>query len=205
MDYTQYTDEDLVEMFQKGETGREDKNYIMTYLLEKYKPLVRKVSNTYYLVGGDQNDLIQEGMIAMYEAINTYEHKKHPSFLVYAKNCIRTNLIDAIRKAGTEKNRMLNEAVSLTMDEDEDGFRMEEFLVGDADIPEKIFFAETERRIFLENLQNRLSKLEKQVLMLFLNGRTYTEIAAELEKSPKSIDNALQRIKQKSMEVRAEE
>ena len=178
----------------------------MTYLLEKYKPLVLKLSNAFYLIGGDQNDLIQEGMIAMYQAVTKYVAGKNTKFSTFATMCINRDLIDATKRAGADKNRFLNEAVSLTSEADEDEFSMEEKIGKlDATMPEEAFFQQAEKKLFFERLEKKLSKLERQVLELFLDGMSYTEIAKVLDKTPKSIDNAFQRIRQKCTEVKSED
>lgn len=201
-----YTDEELVEKYHDSGSDRELKNQIMTFLLEKYKPLVLKLSNAFYLIGGDQNDLIQEGMIAMYQAVTKYVAGKNTKFSTFATMCINRDLIDATKRAGTEKNRLLNEAVSLTSEADEDGFSMAEKIEDlDAAIPEKAFFQQAERKLFFERLDKKLSRMERQVLAMFLSGMSYTEIAKVLDKTPKSIDNAFQRIRQKCTEVKSEE
>lgn len=206
VDLSLYTDEELVEKYHDSDSDKELKNQIMTYLLEKYKPLVLKLSNTFYLIGGDQNDLIQEGMIAMYQAVTKYVAGKNTKFSTFATMCINRDLIDATKRAGADKNRFLNEAVSLTSEADEDEFSMEEKIGKlDATMPEEAFFQQAEKKLFFERLEKKLSKLERQVLELFLDGMSYTEIAKVLDKTPKSIDNAFQRIRQKCTEVKSED
>lgn len=201
-----YSDEELIAKFHDASGRDEEKNQIMTYLLEKYKPLVSKISNAFFLIGGDQSDLIQEGMIAMYQAVVQFDGEKNTKFSTFANMCIRRELIDVTKKATTEKNRMLNEAVSLTQESDADGVPMAENIEDlDAEIPETVFFEQAERELFLRRLEARLSKLERQVLMLYLKGLSYTEIAKILDKTPKSVDNAFQRIRQKCADVKAEE
>ncbi|MDD6155904.1 MAG: sigma-70 family RNA polymerase sigma factor [Lachnospiraceae bacterium] len=206
VDLSLYTDEELVEKYHDSDSDKELKNQIMTYLLEKYKPLVLKLSNAFYLIGGDQNDLIQEGMIAMYQAVTKYVAGKNTKFSTFATMCINRDLIDATKRAGADKNRFLNEAVSLTSDADEDEFSMEEKIGKlDATMPEEAFFQQAEKKLFFERLEKKLSRLERQVLELFLDGMSYTEIAKVLDKTPKSIDNAFQRIRQKCTEVKSED
>ena len=206
VDLSLYTDEELVEKYHDSDSDKELKNQIMTYLLEKYKPLVLKLSNAFYLIGGDQNDLIQEGMIAMYQAVTKYVAGKNTKFSTFATMCINRDLIDATKRAGADKNRFLSEAVSLTSDADEDEFSMEEKIGKlDATMPEEAFFQQAEKKLFFERLEKKLSRLERQVLELFLDGMSYTEIAKVLDKTPKSIDNAFQRIRQKCTEVKSED
>ena len=206
VDLSLYTDEELVEKYHDSDSDKELKNQIMTYLLEKYKPLVLKLSNAFYLIGGDQNDLIQEGMIAMYQAVTKYVAGKNTKFSTFATMCINRDLIDATKRAGADKNRFLNEAVSLTSDADEAEFSMEEKIGKlDATMPEEAFFQQAEKKLFFERLEKKLSRLERQVLELFLDGMSYTEIAKALDKTPKSIDNAFQRIRQKCTEVKSED
>jgi RNA polymerase sporulation-specific sigma factor len=176
----------------------------MTYLLETYKSMVRALSRPLFLMDGDQDDLLQEGMIGLYKAIRTYDAKKGTAFETFANLCISSQLYSAIKMSNRQKNIPLNSYVSLDMPNEREGengadsfFGLNRALAVWQQNPEEIVIGQESARSMKKKLYSRLSKLETQVLTLFLKGLTYQEIAERLEKSPKTIDNALQRIKGK--------
>lgn len=176
-------DEELVRLFQNGDEEAGDR------LLEKYKPLVLRFSRARFIPGGDRDDLIQEGMIGLYKAMRDFREGRGASFSTFAALCVDRQILRAIEASGREKNRALNDAVGFTGDEEEGrGFDVS---------PEQILIEREEEEERLRQLRSRLSPLESQVLDLFLDGMDYKEIAAKLGKSPKSVDNALQRIRKK--------
>ncbi len=207
-----FTDEELVKLYQeliKGNRSAEDGMYpeqIMTYLMEKYKPMVRKLSNTVYIIGGDNDDLAQEGMIGIYKAVNSYCDDRGAGFATHAYRCISSQLSDAQKADGREKHMLLNNALSLTAEVGENGLPLEETLVDltEDSLEERILEQEF-WKVLLENLDQKLSAMEKDVLSLFLAGEKYTDIARRLGQSPKTIDNAIQRIRKKCMEIKMEE
>lgn len=175
----------------------------MAELLERYKSMVRALSRPLFLIDGDQDDLIQEGMIGLYKAIQTYKAERNTTFETFANLCIRSQLHTAIKASNRKKNIPLNSYVPIDRNQDAVDSESDRVLAVDASFairqksPEDIVIGQenaqnTQRRLF-----SRLSKMETQVLDLFLKGQTYQEIAQELDKSPKAIDNALQRIKSK--------
>ena len=162
------------------------------FLLEKYKPLVRSRAASRYLRGGDLDDLIQEGMIGLYKAIRDYDPKNetHASFYTFASICIDRQLLKAIEASGRQKRKTLDEAVSLTDDEWESYPDSET-------IPENIVLEKEFADELLQRIHKSLSRMEKVVLDLRIRGYDYREIASILNRTPKQIDNALQRIRKK--------
>ena len=178
----EHNDEYYVDLVRKGdETACE-------YLLDKYKPTVRVVTRSFYLVGAEGEDIVQEGMIGLYKAICSYSSDKNVPFAAYAKLCIRSQIITAIKNASRMKHKPLNEYVSI---EDQNLLSME---VGG---PEEQFITEESYEILSNKINDILSKFEISVLQLYLGGKTYREISELLDKDIKAIDNALQRIKSK--------
>lgn len=188
----------LIEQAQQGDSDA------ISCLLENYKSMVRALARPLFLMDGEQDDLIQEGMIGLFKAIQTYDRQKGAAFESFANTCIRGQLYTAVKKSNRKKNQPLNSYVSLySVENNEENNDRDNVFVIDRTIPdwqnnpESIVVGREHQRDFQERLHTKLSKMEIQVLDLFLQGLTYQEIAAELEKSPKSIDNALQRIKSK--------
>ena len=181
------TDEELIGTYRKGSLDA------MTDLIIRYKPLVKNRARLFYLEGGDREDLLQEGMIGLFKAIKEYDSEKEASFATFARLCITRQMLSAIEAAGRKKHMLLNESLSIEqLDEGQIADR-----VGFADGPEKIFFEQEDSKLLMENINRNLSKMEKQVLDLYISGMDYLEIADMMGKSGKSIDNALQRIRNK--------
>lgn len=191
------SENDIINLAQKRQ------NAAMEYLLEKYKPLVRQKTRKLFLIDGDKDDLIQEGMIGLFKAVRDYQVGKDAAFRTFADLCISRQLYSAIKKSNRLKNQPLNSYVSIYSDEFSDA----DELAGDRTVissgsdnianPEAIMI-DRENAIDMQNkMFDKLSKMEREVLKRYLEGMTYQEIAADMEKSPKSIDNALQRIKGK--------
>ena len=195
--YDQYSDEKVIELCHAGEDTAID------YLLEKYKPLVRKKARTLYLIGGDNDDLIQEGMIALYKAIRAYDPQRESSFGSYATLCIEHQLYNVIKGANRLKNSPLNTYVSLysPMNQDENGNSRETLAdtLQPAELinPEDIVIDKENVTDIESAIEKYLSQFEQQVVSLYIDGNDYQQIASILGKSKKSIDNALQRIKKK--------
>ena len=197
MEFEKMSENDIINLAQKRE------NAAMEYLLEKYKPLVRQKTRKLFLIDGDKDDLIQEGMIGLFKAVRDYQVGKDAAFRTFADLCISRQLYSAIKKSNRLKNQPLNSYVSIYSDEFSDA----DELAGDRTVissgsdnianPEAIMI-DRENAIDMQNkMFDKLSKMEREVLKRYLGGMTYQEIAADMEKSPKSIDNALQRIKGK--------
>lgn len=192
---------DELHIIQKAQDGDGE---AMAYLLEKYKSMVRALSRPLFLMDGDKDDLLQEGMIGLFKAIRTYDANKGTVFETFANLCISSQLYSAIKMSNRQKNIPLNSYISLDMpDGNEEGsgadsfFELNRALAAWQQNPEEIVIGQESARNMKRKLYSRLSKMETQVLSLFLKGLTYQEIAGELGKSPKTVDNALQRIKGK--------
>ena len=197
MEFEKMSENDIINLAQKRENAE------MEYLLEKYKPLVRQKTRKLFLIDGDKDDLIQEGMIGLFKAVRDYQVGKDAAFRTFADLCISRQLYSAIKKSNRLKNQPLNSYVSIYSDEFSDA----DELAGDRTVtssgsdnianPEAIMI-DSENAIDMQNkMFDKLSNMEREVLKRYLEGMTYQEIAADMEKSPKSIDNALQRIKGK--------
>lgn len=187
----------LLELARQGDGTATD------MLLEKYKPLVRKKARTLYLIGGDNDDLIQEGMIALYKAIRTFDNSHESSFASYATRCIEHKLFNVIKGANRQKNLPLNNYVSLYTPTNPDSDTNSREILADtlqpAELtnPEDIIIDKENVMDIESSINKRLSKLEQEVVTLYIDGNNYHQIAETLGKSAKSIDNALQRIKNK--------
>ena len=170
-------------------------------LMERYKEMVRSKARTYFLIGADRDDVIQEGMIGLYKAIMDYKSEKNASFHTFAQLCVIRQILSAVRVSSRLKHLPLNEYISLNRPvNDEDGKETTMLdLLPDPNgcSPEDILMSIEERKRLDKQIDTSLSPLERRVLRLFLQGLDYIEIAEKIEKSPKSVDNALQRVKQK--------
>lgn len=174
------------------------------FLMEKYKNFVRSKARTMFLVGGDTDDLIQEGMIGLYRAIRDYDANKNTSFATFANLCIARQIYTAIKASNRQKNIPLNTYISFystTSGQDGENFLLDELREQTGLSPEDIIIDKENVDRIYEIFRDSLSKLEKKVLERYLGGMTYTEIAYSLKREPKSIDNALQRIKGKLAKV----
>lgn len=189
-DYDACTDEELIARLRAGE--RE----ITDYLIDKYKSLVRTRARALYLVGGDHEDLIQEGMLGLFKAVRDYKPEKEASFATFAGLCIDRQMYSAVASSQRQKHQPLNSFVSLSEPVSEQELRLV-----DEETPEEIMISRENVIGMHERIKERLSKFEYQVLELYLKGYDYTQIAEKLGKQPKAIDNALQRIRSKVREV----
>ncbi len=179
-------------------------NEAMDYLLEKYRPVVKRISRTMYIMGADSEDLVQEGMIGLFKAIRDYSLEKPSSFYGFAKMCIERQVYSAVTASNRKKHSPLNSYISIYIDveDKEDGSRMfgEALEAGSESNPEARFIGKEELSIMQEAINTRLSDFEKKVLELYLEGLSYADIAIKLDKTVKSIDNAVQRIRNKLSE-----
>ena len=185
IDYKDFSDEELICRLRAGESSIEE------YLLEKYKPFVKSKSRALFLVGGDKEDLIQEGMIGLFKAIRDYNPENGAPFAAFAKLCVERQIYTAIEAAGRMKNAPLNTYISLSEESE---------TLMDGGIEDEVIEKTSFQQMYLA-AQAHLSKMEKEVLSFFLEGKEYTEIAEILGKTDKSIDNALQRIKTKIRKI----
>ncbi len=196
MKYTTYTDEELIRMLRGGQSD------IADYIMEKYKPLVRKKTNALYLIGGETEDLIQEGMIGLFKAVRDYKEDRKTSFFSFAEVCISRQLYSALEASNRKKHMPLNTYVSISAGQQEDGVNLEEVISDFTMSPEQMLIEQEGREEFFKQLRENLSALENTVLHLYLEGNSYTKIAEIMGKSPKSIDNTLQRIRAKVKQVK---
>lgn len=198
MSYKNFTDEELI---QRLRTGEEE---IADYLMEKYKPLVRKKTNAMYLIGGEQEDLIQEGMIGLFKAVRDYNPEKESSFFSFAELCISRQLYSALEASNRKKHIPLNNYVSIFNEDDSEHWNVEQMLRMENTSPEQLLIEQERKQEFFHRLEEKLSAMEKNVLYLYLEGNSYIRIADMLDKSPKSIDNSLQRIRGKIKDMKTE-
>ncbi len=197
------TDEQLVKMSQEGSETAEE------ILIEKYKALVKSKSKVYFIAGADNEDVVQEGMIGMFKAIRSYDANKEAAFKTYAETCINNQILSAIKKANRQKHQPLNESVSLSFesngdDYDWEGAPEEEIHGTMVNNPEELTLLKEIVQVLNQCDGGLFSDFERKVWSEWMRGYDYNEIAQRLEKTPKSIDNALQRIRKKIMVYMAE-
>ena len=171
------SDEKLLRQIQSGNDDA------MECLLERYRDMVRKEARSFFLAGGDEEDLIQEGMIGLFKAVTSYQEEKNTSFSTFAYLCVQRQIYTTITAFNRKK-----QAEELSLDE---------ILETPEETPEEMMLRKEELNDYYKMLDQNLSKFEKQVMYHYLNGETYTTIAKKLGKSDKSIDNAIQRIRRK--------
>ena len=188
--YEDMTDEELIDQLREGD------RQVMDYICDKYKNLVRSKAKSMYILGGDSEDLIQEGMLGLFKAVRDYKPGKEASFATFAGLCIDRQMYSAVASSQRQKHQPLNSFVSLSEPVSEQELRLV-----DEETPEEIMISRENVIGMHERIKERLSKFEYQVLELYLKGYDYTQIAEKLGKQPKAIDNALQRIRSKVREV----
>ncbi len=194
--YERLPDQIVVKLAQAGDISASE------FLLYKYRSLVRTKIRSYFLVGAEKDDLLQIGMIGLWQSIMDYSPDKDISFLSFARICIERHVITAIKTATRRKQAPLNTAVSLEYcaDETDADFNLTEVLISSSNFdPEQVVIRREDGRVLREALKTVLSQFEWEVLKLYNVGKTYREIACDLECNTKSIDNALGRIKRKVM------
>ena len=187
------SDEELVSAWRRGD------EYAAEKLIERYKNMVRMKSRPYFLIGADREDLVQEGMIGLYKAVRDYSPEHEMSFRSFADMCVHRQIITAIKRATRKKHAPLNSYVSIYRNDDEERDRplIDTMQTVRTDNPEEMFISRESLEGMRGMLENMLSPLEKRVLDLFLDGRSYQEIAEIIARGTKTVDNALQRIKKK--------
>lgn len=192
--FDKMTDEQICRGIRQGKTAGID------YLLGKYKGLVKKLARQFYLIGGESDDLIQEGMIGLMKAIWDYDPGAGGDFAAFARICIGRQIISAVKAAQRQKHQPLNSYVSLyePAEDGENAPVLMDTLSENTAGPEDYFFIKENREQARERLLNVLSPLEKKVLDLFIDGQSYAQIARKLNKNEKSVDNAIQRIRKKA-------
>lgn len=192
--YATLPDEELIEKIRKDNDCR-----AQDYLLEKYKKFVKIKASCYFLIGAEREDIIQEGMIGLFKAIRDYHADKEASFKVFAELCVNRQIISAIKSATRQKHKPLNGYVSLDKPVFEDGKErtLLDMLGGGGINPEDLLVDQEAFADIEKNVSAMLSPLEWDVLRKYLEGKSYQEISSALDRSSKSIDNALQRVKRK--------
>ncbi|MBQ4186924.1 MAG: sigma-70 family RNA polymerase sigma factor [Firmicutes bacterium] len=197
------TDEELIRRIH--ESRESSSSMVETeVLIERYKPIVKRLAKAYYIVGADREDLVQEGMIGLYKAVVDYRSNMGARFRSFAHLCMVRQITDAVRASLREKQKPLNQAVSLDqVIPDEDGVErsMIDLLPDETSLsPEERAVSQSAEKELLNMIEGRLSKMEHKVLLLYLKDPDYQAIAKELGMSPKAVDNAIQRIRRKVRE-----
>ena len=191
--YENMTDEEIVSLAEKDRSAEE-------FLLNKYKNLVKSRAKMYFLAGGDNDDLMQEGMIGLFKAIHDYNSDKQASFYSFAELCVKRQIFTAIKTAARQKHQPLNTYISLNKPVYEDVSErtlVETLAERESVDPEKLYIMHEKLKDIEKEIDEKLSDLEKRVLILHLQGMSYQEISEIINKPTKSLDNALQRIKKK--------
>ena len=193
-DYDSMTDEQVVKLAQGTDAQA------LEYLLNKYKNFVRTKARSYFLIGADHEDIVQEGMIGLYKAIRDFRADKLASFRAFAELCITRQIITAIKTATRQKHIPLNSYVSLNKplyDDESDRTLLDVIIEGKTSSPEDLLISQESLQTINLRIGEVLSELEQDVLAAYLDGKSYQEIAQMLGRHSKSIDNALQRVKRK--------
>lgn len=192
--YGDMTDEAVAELA-RGYDGD-----ALEYLLNKYKNFVRAKARSYFLIGADREDIVQEGMIGLYKAVRDFRSSKLTSFRAFAELCVTRQIITAIKTATRQKHRPLNSYISLNKpayDEESDRMLIDVISSSKISNPEDIIIGREDFSSIETKMSKILSPLEMQVLKKYIDGKSYFEVAEELNRSVKSVDNALQRVKNK--------
>ena len=192
--YAEMADEDLVGTAKSGD------DHASEYLINKYRNFVRVKAKAYFLIGADREDIIQEGMIGLYKAIRDFRADKLSSFRAFTELCITRQIITAIKTATRQKHIPLNSYISLNKpiyDEDSDRTLLDVISSIKVSDPEELVINQEASATMRERIRKNLSELECKVLTAYLEGKSYQEMANELNRHVKSIDNALQRVKRK--------
>lgn len=192
---SQLTDEELCRLAQGPEGGA-----ALEFLLNRYKNFVRSRARSYFLIGADHEDIVQEGMIGLYKAVRDFRPEKLASFRAFAELCVTRQIITAIKTATRQKHIPLNLYISLNkpiFDEESDRTLLDVISEGRITNPEELLIGQEDLSTIESRIGKMLSPLEWEVLLAYLDGRSYQEIAEDLGRHVKSIDNALQRVKRK--------
>ena len=195
-DYDRCTDGELLDRLKRGEES------IMDYICDKYKNLVRSKAKSMFILGADNEDLIQEGMIGLFKAVRDFDSGRDASFYTFAELCINRQMYTAVQASKRKKHFPLNTYVSLDDraggPDESDGLHLAELLADKAELNPEEMFLDKERVAYLENaIDQELSEFERQVLDLYMTGMSYSQIAKVLGRDEKATDNALWRLKAK--------
>jgi len=193
-EYQQMSDDELVELVHQGDMEAQET------LIKRYKNFVLAKSRSYFLVGADREDIVQEGMIGLYKAVRDYKIERLASFRAFAELCITRQIITAIKAATRQKHQPLNTYISLNKpiyNEESDRTLLDILKGGKLSNPEALFISNETYDLIESEISSMLSDLEFDVLQEYLDGKSYQKIAESLDKHVKSVDNALQRVKRK--------
>lgn len=191
-DYSKLSDNEIIKKIAAKEEGA------VEYMMQKYGGLVKKKVRTVFLIGAETEDLTQEGMIGLFKAIRDYEPDKGASFFTFATHCVRNQIKTAISASNRKKHTPLNTYISIYAESTEDGLSLVELEADKSDCnPEELIIAREQKSDLMNKIESELSKYEKKVIDLYLEGLSYADIADKLGKTEKSIDNALFRIRGK--------
>lgn len=186
------TDEELVVLAQNGDNDSEIE------LFSRYKNVLRKISRSYFLIGGDIEDILQEGMLGLYKAIKSYSPSKGVSFSSFANLCIKRQIQTAVRRASSQKSLILSTAFPITGNLEQDEDEEDEVIIPSFEqTPEERIISRETIKEMKKQIKSKLSQMELEVFSKYLDGKTYKEISLETDLTFKSIDNALTRIKKK--------
>ena len=197
--YKDMTDEDLISVIKSGD------KYALEYLIDKYKELVNIKVSKYFMIGGEKEDIIQEGLIGLYKAVKSYSQDKQNSFKTFANMCIERQLITAIKTSNRQKHMPLNSYLSLSnsaFEEDDNSSNTQVIDILESDQAEDPLETITKKEYYKaveKAIDKSLSDFEKQVLNRYMQGESYVQIAEKLDAPVKSIDNAIQRIRKKAI------
>jgi RNA polymerase sporulation-specific sigma factor len=192
--FVEKLDEEVIIEAKKGDVRAQE------YLINKYENFVKAKAKSYFLIGADKEDIYQEGMIGLYKAIRDFKADKLSSFKAFAELCVTRQIITAIKTATRQKHIPLNTYVSLNKpiyDEESDRTLLDVLSEAKVADPEELIISREELNHIQNEIGEVLSNLEMEVLMSYLDGKSYQEIACDLDRHAKSIDNALQRVKRK--------
>ncbi len=193
--YEKLSDEQLVKMAREGAEEAENE------LLERYKYVVRQKAASYFMAGADNDDLIQEGMIGVFKAMQNYDAAKGASFATFANMCIKRQMISAVKSASCKKHRPLNNSISLSnplSEENESGGTLGEIIESDSSTdPESRFLFIEEMKLIEDDGNALFTDLEREAWNMYLDGHSYKEIAEKLDRTNKAVDNAIRRAKNK--------
>lgn len=195
--YSVMNDEQLIDLIKQGD------KYAIDFLIEKYKDLVNMKVGKYFMIGAEKEDIIQEGMIGLFKAIQSYNSDKQNSFKTFANLCIERQLITAIKTSNRQKHMPLNSYLSLSSsmysDDDNDATMLDYFDSHTTEDPLETITKKEYYKTVEDAIDQSLSKFEKQVLQRFIKGESYVSIAQQLDAPVKSVDNAIQRIRKKAI------
>ena len=187
--FEEMKDDEIISCIRQGDAEA------MDFLLERYKGLVKKKANALYLIGGEKEDIIQEGMIGLYKAVRDYNSEKEAAFSTFAELCVARQIYTAISASNKKRNQPLNNYISFEQQSEElADIARNGYVTGN---PEEAVIGRENAKQLKEFIDKELSSLEKKVIGFYLEGYSYMQIAEMLEKKPKSIDNAIQRIRSK--------